>query len=48
VAVCAEDRDWRRPGPDDTARTVWRDNRYVDVVTGGVPERVLVDCSAAG
>jgi hypothetical protein len=41
VRVCAEDRTWRRPGPDEMARTVWRDNRYVDAATGGVPEWVL-------
>jgi hypothetical protein len=41
VEVCAESREWRRPGPDEMARTVWRDNRYADAVTGAVPERVL-------
>jgi hypothetical protein len=34
VEVCAESREWRRPGPDEMARTVWRDNRYADAATG--------------
>jgi hypothetical protein len=37
VAVCAEDRAWRRPSPAEMARTVWRDNRYGDAATG-VPQ----------
>ncbi|HEV8633714.1 MAG TPA: hypothetical protein VG370_05665 [Chloroflexota bacterium] len=41
VPVCAEDRTWRRPSPDEMARTVWRDNRYADPATGAVSERVL-------
>jgi hypothetical protein len=28
VRLCAEDRGWVRPSPDEMARTVWRDNRY--------------------
>jgi hypothetical protein len=36
VQVCAEDRVWQRPPPEEMARTVWRDNRYVCRSTTGV------------
>jgi hypothetical protein len=41
VQVCNQSQDWRRPGPEDMARTVWRDGRYVDFLAGTVNARVV-------
>jgi hypothetical protein len=41
VQVCNQSQDWRRPGPEDMARTVWRDGRYVNFSTGTVGDRIL-------
>jgi hypothetical protein len=39
VLVCTEDRAWQRPTPEEMARTVWRDNRYVIRSTARVAQR---------
>lgn len=39
--VCEENHDWRRPEPDEMARTVWRDNRYKDLPSDTPHQRVL-------
>lgn len=36
VQACADDRAWQRPTPEEMARTVWRDNRFVYRSTTGV------------
>jgi len=36
LQVCAADRTWQRPTPEEMARTAWRDNRYVMRSAAGV------------